>query len=250
MSEVFTNHPVIWIKWAVVFVVLIGSFIISFKIIKMIGYVLQGQKKVDNARKVFCMEDYQWNPFGGMIYLFLIFVPFVLAALTAMALDIPFEGRDGGSNEEREEEILETGAFTEGGLTHNGITVNFKTPEVGTGGGEYAWCTYYTDEEEGTDVKVEFGFVEELPSMPEGSRREDCELWGKKMLYEIKYIPFEDEYGDIREQEQLWAYWQLSEETYFMVVATGVSEELSNAYDQLLNDEKFQSSFEINSSVE
>ncbi len=107
-------------------------------------------------------------------------------------------------------------------ITHNGITVYFKTPEVGTGGGEYDWLTYYTDEEEKTDVKVEFGFVNELPQLPEGSRCEDCELRGKEMLYEITYVPFEDEYGDVREQEQLFAYWQLADDTYFMVVATGL----------------------------
>jgi len=317
MLEVFTNDPVNWAKWAAVFAVLIGSFIISFKIIKKIGYVLQGQKKVDeakkkghvikanrvssrkeyeslekrhsgktkhfatyeyevdgenrtyngffrhrippksitlyymdNTRKVFCMEDYQWNPFGGMIYLLFIFVPFALAAFTAIALDVPFGGVDKRTNEDRTEEILATGAWSEGSITHNGITVYFKTPEVGTGGGKYDWLTYYTDEDEKTDVKVEFGFVEELPQLSEGRNCEDCELWGKEMLYEIAYVPFEDEYGDIRQQEQLIAYWQLADDTYFMIVATGMDEELSNAYAQLLNNEKFQSSFEINSSVE
>lgn len=44
MAEVFTNDPVNWIKWAVVFAVLIVSFVISGKIIKKIGYVLQGEK--------------------------------------------------------------------------------------------------------------------------------------------------------------------------------------------------------------
>lgn len=45
MAEVFTNDPINWLKQAVVFGVLIGSFIVSMKMIKKIGYVLQGQKK-------------------------------------------------------------------------------------------------------------------------------------------------------------------------------------------------------------
>ena len=313
MSEVFANDPINLLKWAMVFAVLIFSFIISGKIIKKIGYVLQGQKKRDEAvknghvianakliksrkkyenirgrykpnqhyygtyeyeasgeirqyhtyfkhktppktvtlyykndpLKPFCMEEYTWNPFGGMIYLFFILIPFLLAAFSAIALDIPLYEKSEAEQKER----IETGQY-EGSLTHNGITVNFKTPEIGTYGGEYEWYTYYTDKEEKTDVKVEFGFAEELPQLPEGSRREDCELWGKEMLYETAYVPFEDEYGNIREQEQLFAYWQLSDDTFFMIAATGVDEELSNAYAQLLNDESFQNSFEISSSVE
>ncbi len=157
MAEVFTNDPINWLKWAVVFVVLIGSFIISMKIIKKIGYVLQGQKKTDEAKKKghvipnaklvqsrkkyesmekrykagqhyygtyeyeidgkvyryhtyfkhkippktltlyyknnpqkpFCTEEFTWNPFGGILYLFFIFMPFLLASLTAIVLDIP-----------------------------------------------------------------------------------------------------------------------------------------------------------------
>lgn len=50
MAEYFTNDPVNWLKWAVVFAVLIGTFIISGKIINKIGYVLQEQKKVDEAK--------------------------------------------------------------------------------------------------------------------------------------------------------------------------------------------------------
>ncbi|MBQ8435429.1 MAG: hypothetical protein IJX24_05415, partial [Oscillospiraceae bacterium] len=86
--------------------------------------------------------------------------------------------------------------------------------------------------------------------LPEGSKYENCELWGKEMLYEIKYVPFEDEYGNIQEQEQLFAYWQLADDTFFKIMATGIDEELSNAYAQLLNDEKFQNSFEISCSIE
>jgi hypothetical protein len=317
MAEVFTNDPINWIKWGVVFAVLIVSFIISGKIIKKIGYVLQGQKKVDEAKKkgnvikadrvssrkeyeslekrhsgktkhfatyeyevdgetcvyngyfrhklppktitlfyidnpqkVFCMDDYQWNPFGGMVYMFFILIPFALAALTAWGLGVvSYEGKQ-TTHDERTEEILVSGGFYEGSITHNDITVNFKTPEIGTGGGDYDWYTYYTDEEEKTDVKIEFGFAEELPHLLDGSKRESCELWGKEMLYEISYIPFKDEYGDIREQEQLFAYWQLADDTFFMVVATGMDEELSNAYSQLINDEKFQNSFEISSFIE
>lgn len=201
MAEVFTNDPVNWIKWAVVFAVLIGAYIISIKIIKKIGYVLQGQKKVDDAKKKghvihnaklvksrkkyesiekkykpgrhhygtyeyeiegevltyhtyfrhkippqkvtlyyknnpkkpFCVEEYTWNPFGGIIYLFFILMPFLLAALAAIALDIPLYEKTEISQEERIEEMTETGAACEGSLTHNGITVYFKTPENGTG---------------------------------------------------------------------------------------------------------------------
>ena len=319
MAEMFTNDPINWLKWAVVFIVLIGTFIISMKIFKKIGYVLSGEKKVDEARakghviknarrvdswtkhnyeslneyhsseerhygtyeyeidgeireyhayfrhrlppktitlyykdnpkKLFCMEDWSWNPFGGMVYLFFIFMPFVLATLTAMALKIPLgENRD-STREDRAEEMLATGASHEGSLTHNGITVHFKTPEVGTGGGEYDWYTYYTDEEEMTDVKVEFGFVDELPPVPEGSRREACVLWGKDMLCETVRVPYDDN-GCIREQEQLSVYWQLAEDTYFMVVVNGEDERLSNAYSRLIDDEKFQSSFEISSTGE
>ena len=39
MEEVFTNDPINWIKWGVVFAVLIVSFIISGKIIKKIVLV-------------------------------------------------------------------------------------------------------------------------------------------------------------------------------------------------------------------
>lgn len=173
-------------------------------------------------------------------YLFLVFVAFVLAALTAIALDIPFN----------EEEIPATGSAYEGNLIHNGITVHFKTPKMGTGSSEYDWRTYYIDEETKTDVQVEFGFLEELPQIPEGSRRENCKLWGKEMLCDIINVPFEDEYGDIQHQEQFFAYWQLTEDTYFMVVVNGFNEELSDSYAQLLNNEKFQSSFEISSSIE
>ena len=157
MEEVFTNNPINWIKWSVVFAVLIVSFIISGKIIKKISYVLQGQKKVDeakkkghiipkakliksrkkyenmkdrykagrhyygtyeyeidgeihqyhtyfgdkippktvtlyyknNPKKPFCMEEYTWHPFGGIVYLLFILIPFLMAGFTAIALGIP-----------------------------------------------------------------------------------------------------------------------------------------------------------------
>lgn len=230
MSGIFTNDPINWIKWAVVFVVFIGAFIASIKIIKKTGYDLKSKNKVNKIRE-------KGHVFT---YLFLVFMPFVLAALTAMALHIPFNG----------EQIPATGSAYEGNLIHNGITVQFKTPKRGTGGGEYGWRTYYIDEETKTDVRIEFGFLEELPQVPEGSRREDCKLWGKEMICDIINVPSEDAYGDIQLQEQFFAYWQLTEDTYFMVVVNGFNEELTNAYTQLLNDKKFQSSFELSSSIE
>ena len=157
MAEVFTNDPINWLKWVVVFAVLVGSFIISMKIIRKMSYALQGQKKTDaakkkgyvipdarlvesrkkyegmekrykagqhyygtyeyeldgkvyryhtyfkhkippktltlyyknNPQKPFCMEEYTWNPSGGILYLFFILMPFLLAALTAIVLGIP-----------------------------------------------------------------------------------------------------------------------------------------------------------------
>lgn len=318
MEEVFTNDPINRIKWAVVFAVLIVSFIISGKIIKKLSYYLQGEKEINDAekkghvirnarlvksrkhyesmekrykagrrysgtyeyelngevcryhayfghknppktvtlyykndpKKLFCMEEYNWNPFGGIVYLFFIFMPFLMAAFTALALDIPlYEGSE-SAQEGRMAEMTDKGGVYEGSLTHNGITVYFKTPELCAKGGDYEWYTYYTDKEEKTDVKIEFGFIEALPEVPEGSRREDCELWGKEMLYETVYVPFEDEYGDMRNQEKLFAYWQVAEDTFLVIAATGTEEELSNAYAQLINDEKFQSSFEIGISEE
>ncbi len=313
MTEILANNPIDWIKWAVVFGVLIVAFVISAKIIKKLSYVLQGQKKVDeatakghvikayrvssrseyenfgkrheehkknfasyeyeidgetktyngyfkykippkkitlyyidNPKRVFCMDDYQWNPFGGMIYLIFILVPFLLAAFAAVQLGVVTYDAQGNTAKQDREELLGAGGVYEGSITHNEITVQFKTPGKGLDRGVYDWLTYYTDEEEKTDVRVEFGFVDALPQMSENQRLEECVLWDKEMVYEIRYVPFEDEYGSVREQEQLLAYWQLAENTYFMVVATGEWEELSNAYSQLINDEKFQSSFIIN----
>ncbi len=203
----------------------------------------------NNPKKPFCMAEYSWNPFKGMVYLSFIFIPFLLAALTALALKIPFNINGESIRKARTEEMLAVGASHEGSLTHNGITVNFKTPEVGTGGGEYDWYTYYTDEDRVMDVKVEFGFVDELTKVPEGSQRKECVLWDKDMLCEIVSVPYDDN-GYIREQEQLVAYWQLAEDTYFMVIVNGENERLTNAYPHLIDNEKFQSSFEISSSSE
>lgn len=191
MAEVFTNDPINWLKWAVVFAVLIVSFIISGKIIKKISYVLQGQKKVDEAKekgnvikatrvssrkeyeslkkrhsgktkhfasyeyevdgetcvyngyfrhrtppktitlyyknnphKPFCMEDYQWNPFGGIVYLFFILIPFLLAGFTAIALGIPLYEKTDTTQEERID-TAETGVYE----SSNSIKVYFNLSE-------------------------------------------------------------------------------------------------------------------------
>ncbi len=50
LLEMFTDDPVNWVKWAVVFTVLIGFFILSFKIYGKIEYHLSIQKKADQAR--------------------------------------------------------------------------------------------------------------------------------------------------------------------------------------------------------
>ena len=50
LIEMFTDDPVNWAKWAVVFTVLVGFFILSFKIYSKIEYHLSIQKKADQAR--------------------------------------------------------------------------------------------------------------------------------------------------------------------------------------------------------
>ncbi len=161
MAEYFTNDPINWLKWAVVFAVLISSFVINIKILKKIEYSLSLRKKADeaeakghiirnakrvritkkygltddrrnkpfnqryhatyeyeldgevkrynayfgydyppakinlyykkNPKRLFSMEEYYWNPFEGIFYLSFVFSPFLLAALTALALDIPLD---------------------------------------------------------------------------------------------------------------------------------------------------------------
>ncbi len=55
----------------------------------------------NNPHKPFCMKDYQWNPLGGIVYLFFILIPFLLAGFTAIALGIPLYEKTDATQEER-----------------------------------------------------------------------------------------------------------------------------------------------------
>ncbi len=50
LLEMFTDDPVNWVKWAVVFTVLVVGYVLAFKIYSKIEYHLSVQKKADLAR--------------------------------------------------------------------------------------------------------------------------------------------------------------------------------------------------------
>lgn len=149
--ELFTDDPVNWAKWAVVFAVLILSYFVSIPLAKKVSYrlghaykrdlarqrghiikafitdqhssgdvgeynwfakykyTLDGKEKVYRAyfnhpnrpprvlylyyvnspRRVFSMDEYHWDVPLALLMLPIVFLPWILAALTMLALRIP-----------------------------------------------------------------------------------------------------------------------------------------------------------------
>lgn len=149
--ELFTDNPVNWVKWVIVFVVLILGYRISIPLFKKISYRLSleykcdlararghvikayiqdqyctgdvgnydwhakykysidGQTKiyraffthpnqpprvlylyyVNHPRRLFARDEYHWNIFYGFVSLFMVFLPWILACITMVLLQIP-----------------------------------------------------------------------------------------------------------------------------------------------------------------
>ena len=139
----FTDDPVNWVKWVVVFAVLILTYFISIPLYKKVSYrlgrerghvikayivsqhssgdvgeydrhakyeyTLDGKKKVYRAyfnypnrpprvlylyyvnspRRLFSMDEYHWDVPLALLMLPIVFLPWILAALTMLALGIP-----------------------------------------------------------------------------------------------------------------------------------------------------------------
>lgn len=304
LLEMFTDDPVNWVKWAIVFTVLIGFFILSFKIYSKIEYHLSIQKKVDLARekghviegakrikvrkkgtyeerkksnrtmyratyrymldgtekeyrstfdnyppeeidlyykdsprKLFSVEEYYWGGFQGILYLTLVFMPFVLAAFTAMALDIPFPGNEKGSVE-----ALETGAWKTATISSGDYSVTITSPEEGYPEGDCDFVTKYVDPEEYLNLEIKFFFLDELPPAEAEYPRWEDVLWGYDIVYEERKKP--NLVNPRREQVLFWGYLTLGPDKYLRVEIFGVDGEFAPSY-KFLQDEKFQKCFRL-----
>lgn len=305
LIKMFTDDPVNWVKWAVVFTVLIGFFILAFKIYSKIEYRLSIQKKADDARakghvipgakrisvhekrsrserngeettysgtykymldgkekeyraffdtnyppkeidlyyknsprKLFSVEEYYWRAHIGILYLSLIFMPFVLAGFTAMALDIPFAT---GSDDKGSAEVVETGAWKEGTIIDGYYYVTITCPEVGHPDSESEWRTSYTDPREELELDIKFNFADAIP--PKGEYLQgETQLWGHTMVYEERET--QNRVREDREQDLFVGFLELGPDMYLQIEIMGVSEVNTPAY-MFLEDENFQNCFRL-----
>ncbi len=306
LLEMFTDDPVNWVKWAVVFTVLIGFFILSFKIYGKIEYHLSIQKKADQARakghvienakriavrkkgtykerkernkttygatyqytldgkekvyrayfsnnyppesidlyykkstrKLFSVEEYYWQPHIGILYLALIFMPFVLAAFTGMALDIPgfTDKLDTGSAE-----VMDTGAWNTGTIINGPYRITFTCPEVGHPDPESEWRTYYEDPSEELDLDIKFNYADAIP--PQGDYwQAETQLWGHDIVYQERKT--QNRVRPDREQDLFVGYLELGPDMYLQIEIMGVGEVKTPAY-MFLENENFQNCFTI-----
>lgn len=306
LLEMFTDDPVNWVKWAVVFTVLVVGYILAFKIYSKIEYHLSIQKKADLARakghvienakrikvrkkgtyqerkeknkttysatyrytldgkekeyhtyfannyppetidlyyknsprKLFSVEEYYWQPHIGILYLAIFFMPFVLAALTAVALDIPSFSLepDKGSAE-----VMDTGAWNEGTMTYDGYTITFSCPEVGHPDPESEWRTYYQDPREELDLDIKINYTDAIP--PRGDNWEqEAQLWGHDIIYQ-EWTTQNRVWPD-REQDLFVGFLELGPDHYLQIEIMGVTEVNTPPY-MFLENEDFQNSFRL-----
>ena len=306
LIEMFTDDPVNWAKWAVVFTVLVGFFILSFKIYSKIEYHLSIQKKADQARakghviknakriairkkgtyqerkkdnkrtygatykytldgkektyrayfsnnyppetidlyyknsprKLFSVEEYYWQPHIGILYLTLIFMPFVLAGVTGVALGIPQFSleEDRGSAE-----VMDTGAWESGTIITGPYRITLTGPEVGHPDPESEWRTYYEDPSQELDLDIKFNYADAIP--PRGDNWEqEATLWGYDIIYQV-WKTQNRIYPD-REQDLFVGFLELGPDMYLQIEIMGVTEVNTPPY-MFLEDEDFQQSFQI-----
>ncbi len=302
LLEMFTDDPVNWVKWAVVFTVLVVGYILAFKIYSKIEYHLSVQKKADQARtkghvienaklikvrkkgtyqerkekhkttysatyrytldgkekeyhayfgnnyppetihlyyknsprKLFSVEEYYWQAPVGVLYLALFFMPFVLAALTGLAIGVPGFTQAAGIEQAEE---LKTGEFVRGPYQ-----VKITAPEEGSRDVLYDWITSYHDEEEELDLEIQLKFVYPPRSYESGKEPEKAVLWGHEVLYET--IMIQNPVREDREQELCRAYIVVEENQYLQIDIFGTDEIYTPVY-KILEDEKFQNSFTL-----
>nr|MBQ8253509.1 hypothetical protein [Lachnospiraceae bacterium] len=306
LLAMFTDDPVNWVKWAVVFTVLIGFFILSVKIYGKIEYHLSIQKKADQARakghvienakrikvrkkgtyqerkegnkqtysatyrytidgeekeyhayfgnnyppdtidlyyknsprKLFSVEEYYWQPFIGVLYLMLIFAPFVLAALTGMALDVPSFSleEDKGSAA-----VTETGAWNVGTLYDGDYCITFSCPEDGHPDAESEWRTCYKDPREELDLDIKINYADAIP--PQGDCwQAEAELWGHDIIYQ-EHMTQNRVWPD-RDQSLFVGYLEMGPDQYLQIEIIGVTEVNTRPY-MFLENEDFQNSFRL-----
>ena len=304
LLEMFTDDPVNWVKWAVVFTVLVIGYILAFKIYSKIEYHLSVQKKADQARekghvienaklikarkkgtyqerkeknkttysasyrytldgkekeyhayfannyppetidlyyknsprKLFSVEEYYWQAPIGVLYLALFFMPFVLAALTGLAIGVPGFGYESSSGYEEE---AETGAWNTGEIIKGPHQVKITGPEVGHPDSECDWGTYYCDDEKELDLVIQLNFVN--PPLYADSMEETV-LWGHTVIYKAEKIP--NRAREDREQEICHAYLELDSHSYLQIDIFGISEVYTSVH-KFLEDEEFQNSFTL-----
>jgi len=306
LIAMFTDDPVNWVKWVVVFTVLIGCFILSAKIYGKIEYHLSVQKKADQARakghvienakrikvrkkgtyqerkesnkttysgiyrytldgkekeyrayfsnnyppetidlyyknsprKLFSVEEYYWQPHIGMLYMALIFMPFVLAAFTGMALNIPsfsFEEDKGSA------EVIETGAWNEGAMYYDDYSITFFCPEEGQPDSESEWRTCYVDPREDFDLDIKINYADAIP--PQGDYwQADAKLWGHDIVYQERKT--QNRVWSDREQSLFVGYLEMDPNHYLQIEIMGVTEVNTPPYMFLENDD-FQNSFRL-----
>ena len=306
LIEMFTDDPVNWVKWAVVFTVLIGCFILAVKIYGKIEYHLSIQKKADKARakghvienakcikvrkkgtyqerkerhktsyaatyrytldgkekeyhtyfannyppetidlyyknsprKLFSVEEYYWQPHIGILYLMLIFAPFVLAAFTGIALDIPVFTAEPDKGSAK---VLDTGAWNEGTMIYDDYSITVTCPEAGQPDSESEWRTRYVDPREELDLDIKFNYADAIP--PRGDRWEqEVQLWGHDIIYQEWET--QNRVWPDREQDLFVGFLELGPDHYLQIEIMGVTEVNTPPY-MFLEDEDFQNCYRI-----
>ena len=311
LLRMFTDDPVNWIKWGIVFAVLIVVFIISYKITKKIEYRLSVQRKADIARskghviegarlkkarkkgtyeerkesnkttysgtyvytlngeekeyrayfgnnyppkqidlyyknspkKLFSVEEYYWGAPKGILFLSLIFLPFIVAALTGIALDIPSFTMN---NDKGSAFVLETGEWETSTITDENYSVTIRSPEKCYPNGKFDLYTWYEDPSEELDLEVYFDFVDEVPGKEENIVRSEAVLWDNDIVYDIYEVP--NRRRPERNQDLFRGYIEIGADKYIQVEIFGISEVHTPDYKFLENDD-FQKSFGIETEV-
>ena len=118
---VFSDDPINWLKWGIVFAILIGGYIIAIPLYGKVSSRLSWARKrdiarsrdhvikaahayfkeptrppvylylyyLDNPRKLFSVEEYHYENHKAILLLPIIFLPWILALAAMFLLNIP-----------------------------------------------------------------------------------------------------------------------------------------------------------------
>ena len=109
---VFSDDPINWVKWGIVFAILIGGYIIAIPLYGKVSSRLSWERKrdiafkeptrppvylylyyLDNPRKLFSVEEYHYENHKAILLLPVIFLPWILALAAMFLLNIPLPTR-------------------------------------------------------------------------------------------------------------------------------------------------------------